>query len=339
MNINLLILLVAAVAILAVVAILLVARSRTKPTPRPTATPTAAEAPQRGLKMQLSKTRSAIGGRLGALLRTETLDDAFWEALEETLIAADVGVTTSTATVEDVRAKKPSNGDEARQLLEESLIDQLSGRDRSLHLDGGPAVVLVVGVNGTGKTTSIAKIAGLLGQNGQTAVLGAADTFRAAADEQLRTWASRVGVEVVSGAVGSDPAAVAFDAYQSAKTSGTDVVLIDTAGRLHSKSNLMDELGKVARVLQREAGTIDEVLLVLDGTTGQNGIGQARSFATAVGVTGIVLTKLDGTSRGGVAIAVEQELDIPVKFIGVGEGLNDLVPFEPREFIEALLEP
>ena len=335
MDTNLLILLVAAVAVIAVIAIVVVARSRTKAPPKPAAV----EAPQRGLRTQLSRTRTAISGRLGALLRSDTLDDAFWDELEETLIAADVGVTTSTATVEEVRSQRPENGEEARRLLEGSLIGRLSGRDRSLHLDGEPAVMLVVGVNGTGKTTSIAKIAGLLGQNGQTAVLGAADTFRAAADEQLRTWAARVGVEVVSGATGSDPAAVAYDAYQTAKTEGADVVIVDTAGRLHSKSNLMDELGKVARVLQREAGTIAETLLVLDGTTGQNGIGQARSFADAVGVTGIVITKLDGTARGGVAIAVEQELDIPVKFIGVGEGVDDLVPFEPREFIEALLEP
>ncbi len=341
MDTNLLILLAAVVAVIAVIAIVVIARSRTKaaPKPKPQPKPKPVDTPQPGLRKQLSRTRTAIGGRLGALLRSETLDDAFWDELEETLIAADVGVSTSTATVEEVRAQRPADGEEARRLLEASLIGQLSGRDRSLHLEGEPAVMLVVGVNGTGKTTSIAKIAGLLGQNGQTAVLGAADTFRAAADEQLRTWAARVGVEVVSGATGSDPAAVAYDAYQTAKTDDADVVIVDTAGRLHSKSNLMDELGKVARVLQREAGTIGETLLVLDGTTGQNGIGQARSFADAVGVTGIVITKLDGTARGGVAIAVEQELDIPVKFIGVGEGVDDLVPFEPREFIEALLEP
>jgi fused signal recognition particle receptor len=332
---NLLILLVAVGAIAAVVAIVLLVRSRSKPSP-PRAS---VEAPQRGLRTQLSRTRSAINGRLGALLRTATLDDGFWDELEETLIAADVGVSTATATVDEVRSQRPTDGEHARRLLEESLIGQLSGRDRSLHLDGDPAVVLVVGVNGTGKTTSIAKIAGQLGRDGYTVVLGAADTFRAAADEQLRTWAERVGVEVVSGATGSDPAAVAYDAYQTAKTGGADVVIVDTAGRLHSKANLMDELGKVARVLQREAGSIGETLLVLDGTTGQNGIGQARSFASAVGVTGIVITKLDGTARGGVVIAVEQDLGIPVKYIGVGEGVDDLVPFEPREFIEALLEP
>jgi len=280
-----------------------------------------------------------MGDRLGGLLRSGTLDDAFWDELEDLLIAADVGVATSSTVVDDVRTQRPEDGDAARRMLEEALIGQLSGRDRSLHLEGSPAVILVVGVNGTGKTTSIAKMAGLLGESGTTAVLGAGDTFRAAADEQLRTWADRVGVEVISGAPGSDPAAVAYDAYRSAVETGADVVLVDTAGRLHSKSNLMDELKKVARVLRREAGAIGEVLLVLDATTGQNGIAQARSFTETVGVTGIVLTKLDGTARGGVAIAVERELDIPVKYIGVGEGLHDLVPFEPRAFVEALLEP
>ena len=335
MDTNLLIVLVAAIAIIVVVALVVFLRSRDRgPVSKPTV-----QAPERGLRSKLSRTRSAIGDRLGDLFGSDTLDDDFWNELEEALIAADVGVSTASAAVDDVRKKHPDDGDEARRLLEEALISQMSGRDRSLHLEGKPAVVLVVGVNGTGKTTSIAKIAGLLGEGGRTTILGAADTFRAAADEQLRTWAERVGVEVVSGEPGSDPAAVAYDAYRRAAESDTDVVLVDTAGRLHSKTNLMDELGKVARVLRREAGEIGEVLLVLDGTTGQNGIEQARSFTAAVGVTGIVLTKLDGTARGGVAIAVEQELDVPVKYIGVGEGLHDLVPFEPRAFIEALLEP
>ena len=326
---------VVAIAIIAIVAFVIIKRSREMGL-----SPTSAVAtPERGLRSKLSRTRSAIGGRLGDLFGSDTLDETFWSELEDALIAADVGVATAATAVDDVRRQRPDDGDAARRLLEESLIGQMSGRDRSLHLEGKPAVILVVGVNGTGKTTSIAKIAGLLGEDGRTAVLGAADTFRAAADEQLRTWAERVGVDVVSGASGSDPAAVAYDAYQTAADAGIDVVLVDTAGRLHSKTNLMDELGKVARVLRREAGKIGEVLLVLDGTTGQNGIGQARSFTEAVGVTGIVLTKLDGTSRGGVAIAVEQELDVPVKYIGVGEGLHDLVPFEPRAFIEALLEP
>ena len=335
MNTNLLMLLVVALVVIVIIAFVVILRQRDKEV----VVPPGAEAPDRRLRSKLSRTRSAIGGRLGELFGSGTLDDEFWTELEEVLIAADVGVSTASAVVGDVRKQHPGDGDEARRLLEEALIGEMSGRDRSLHLEGKPAVILVVGVNGTGKTTSIAKIAGLLGAGGQTAILGAADTFRAAADEQLRTWAERVGVEVVSGEPGSDPAAVAFDAYRRAVDSDADVVLVDTAGRLHSKTNLMDELGKVARVLRREAGDIGEILLVLDGTTGQNGIGQARSFAEAVGVTGIVLTKLDGTARGGVAIAVEQELDVPVKYIGVGEGLHDLVPFEPRAFIEALLEP
>jgi len=332
---NLLIVLVVAIAVVALVALVVILRSRDEGS----VAPPSVDAPELGLRSKLSRTRSAISGRLGDLFGSDTLDDGFWNELEEALIAADVGVSTASTVVNDVRKQHPDDGDEARRLLEEALIGRMSGRDRSLHLDAKPAVILVVGVNGTGKTTSIAKIAGLLGESGQTAVLGAADTFRAAADEQLRAWAERVGVEVVSGAPGSDPAAVAYDAYRQAADSGADVVLVDTAGRLHSKTNLMDELGKVARVLRREAGEIGEVLLVLDGTTGQNGIGQARSFTESVGVTGIVLTKLDGTARGGVAIAVEKELDVPVKYIGVGEGLHDLVPFEPRAFIEALLEP
>ena len=335
MDTSIWIVLVAAIAIIAVAAFVVVNRSHDR---GPSSSP-GVEAPERGLRTKLVRTRSAIGGRLSDLFGSSTLDEHFWSELEEALIAADVGVSTASTVVNDVRSQHPDDGDAARRLLEESLIGQLSGRDRSLHLEGKPAVVLVVGVNGTGKTTSIAKIAGLLGEDGRTAVLGSADTFRAAADEQLRTWAERVGVQVVSGAPGSDPAAVAYDAYRTAADSGADVVLIDTAGRLHSKTNLMDELAKVARVLRREAGEIGEVLLVLDGTTGQNGISQARSFAASVGVTGIILTKLDGTARGGVAIAVEQELDVPVKYIGVGEGIHDLVPFEPTTFIEALLEP
>ncbi|MEN8114249.1 MAG: signal recognition particle-docking protein FtsY [Actinomycetota bacterium] len=334
MDTYLLILLVVIVLTIGALVVLTRAKRATKPAPL---TPVAA--PERGLRAKLSRTRTAIGAGLGKLFGSDTLDESFWDELEEALIAADVGVTTSAAVVDEVRSRRPSDGEEARRLLEEALIGQLSGRDRTLHLDGTPAVVLVVGVNGTGKTTSIAKIAGLLGEDGKTTVLGAADTFRAAADEQLRAWAERVGVDVVSGSAGADPASVAYDAYREAVDTESDVVIVDTAGRLHSKTNLMNELGKVARVLRREAGSIGEVLLVLDGTTGQNGIGQAHSFTEAVGVTGIVLTKLDGTARGGVAIAVEKELDIPVKYIGVGEGLHDLVPFDPRAFVEALLEP
>jgi fused signal recognition particle receptor len=266
------------------------------------------------------------------------MDTAFWEGLEEALIAADVGVAASTEVVKRVRDDEPADTAEARRALRTELIELLDRNGRDLSLDGLPAVVIVVGVNGTGKTTSIAKLAGHLKSIGLEPLLGAADTFRAAADQQLRTWADRVGVEVVGGQAGADPASVAFDAYQAARARGRDVVIVDTAGRLHSKTNLMDELGKVVRVVAREAGRIDEVLLVLDATTGQNGIAQVRQFTEAVGVTGIVLTKLDGTARGGVAIAVERELGVPVKFIGIGEGLADLIPFEPEAFIDALLE-
>lgn len=296
------------------------------------------EVPQ-DLRVKLGRTRSALGGRLGTLLARGGLDDGFWDGMEEALIAADLGVGTAAAVIEDTRNQRPNDGPAARAALEDSLIGVMADKDRSLHLVGTPAVVLVVGVNGTGKTTSIAKLAGRLRGEGTSVVLAAADTYRAAADEQLRTWADRVGVDVVTGETGSDPAAVAFEAYRTAVADGHDAVLVDTAGRLHSKTNLMEELAKVARVMEREAGEIGEVLLVIDGTTGQNAIAQAEAFTDAVGVTGIVMTKLDGTARGGIAVAVEQDLGIPVKFIGVGEGVDDLIPFDPAQFVEALLEP
>jgi fused signal recognition particle receptor len=312
----------------------------------PTASTTAPPAPSRrvpeappaaGLRARLDKTRRAVGGRLGALIGRGTIDDEFWSDLEDTLVAADVGVAAATDVIAAVRTGSPQDGDEARSALQGELVKLFAGRDRDLHRDHRPAVVLVVGVNGGGKTTSIAKLAAQLRGDGAAVILGAADTFRAAADQQLRTWADRVGVELVGGQQGADPASVAFDAYQAAKARGADVVIVDTAGRLQNKANLMDELGKVARVLRREAGDLDEVLLVLDGTTGQNAIAQARSFTEAVWVTGIVITKLDGTAKGGVAVAVERELGIPVKYIGVGEGIEDLVPFDPEAFVDALL--
>lgn len=236
-----------------------------------------------------------------------------------------------------MRAAAPEGVEEAKKALHDELLATLSGKDRDLHLSGSPAVMVVVGVNGVGKTTSIAKLAARLESDGSSALLGAADTFRAAADAQLRTWADRVGVEIVGGQSGADPAAVAFDSYQAARSRSRDVLIVDTAGRLHSKHNLMQELGKIVRVLEREAGSVDEVLLVLDATTGQNGMAQIKQFTDVVGVTGIVLTKLDGTAKGGIAVAIEQDYGVPVKFIGVGEGVEDLIPFEPTEFIDALL--
>lgn len=304
----------------------------TSQTPRPT-TPSK----EKGLRDRLSRSRSALTASLGGLFGASSIDDSVWDDLEDALVAADVGPAPASEIVAGVRARKPTTGDEARVALEQELESVLDRSDRALNLSSHPSVVVVVGVNGTGKTTSIAKIAKHLVDDGRSVVLGAADTFRAAADTQLRTWGDRVGVPVVSGDQGSDPASVAYDAYARASNGGADVVIIDTAGRLHSQSNLMDELRKVIRVLDREAGTIDEVLLVLDGTVGQNGIAQAHAFTDAVGVTGIVLTKLDGTARGGVAIAVERDLDIPVKLIGVGERMDDLIPFEPVAFVEALV--
>jgi len=277
---------------------------------------------------------------LGAALRRvwgAGPDDTTWERLEETLLAADVGVSATERVIAGVRSEGPTSFEEARDALAARLRAEMAGRDRGLHLDGSPATVLVVGVNGTGKTTTIAKLAKRLGDQGKTVVLAAADTFRAAAGEQLETWADRVGVPVVTGQQGGDPAAVAHDAVASARARGADVVLLDSAGRLHARKDLMAELAKIHRVAGGERG-VDEVLLVIDATSGQNVLSQVRVFAEAVPVSGLVLTKLDGTARGGIVVAVEQELDVPVKLIGVGEGLDDLVPFEPDRFVSSLLE-
>lgn len=332
------IILIALAAVLVLAALII--RFRRPPVagvPAPTVPAPSAPALKPSLPARLARTREALGGRLRGLF-AGSMDAAFWEGLEEALIAADVGVTASTEVVGRVRESQPADAGTARRALRDELLAVLDCEGRGLALAGHPAVVIVVGVNGTGKTTSIAKLAGLMKSLGKEPLLGAADTFRAAADQQLRTWAERVGVEVVGGQAGADPASVAYDAYQAARARGRDVVIIDTAGRLHSKTNLMDELSKVVRVVRREADHIDEVLLVLDATTGQNGIAQVRQFTRAVGVTGIILTKLDGTARGGVAIAVERELGMPVKFIGIGEGMDDLIPFEPEAFVDALLE-
>jgi len=297
------------------------------------------------LRARLSRSQTTLGRGLFALLSRDTLDEDTWEEVEDTLLGADMGVAATTELVGRLRTKVRVDGvrtiSELRPLLREELITSI-GRDadRTLktmpHADGGPAVVLVVGVNGTGKTTTCGKLARVLVADGRSVVLGAADTFRAAAADQLQTWGERVGAETVRGPEGGDPASVAFEAVAHGKAKAVDTVLIDTAGRLHTKTGLMDELGKVKRVVEKH-GPVDETLLVLDATTGQNGVVQARVFTEAVEVTGIVLTKLDGTAKGGIVIAVQRELGIPVKLIGLGEGPDDLAPFEPEAFADALL--
>ena len=296
------------------------------------------------LRARLSQSQTTLGRGLFALLSRDTLDDATWEEVEDTLLTSDMGVTATTELVTRlkmmVRVDGVRTAGELRGLLREELVTLL-GRDldRSLrtlpHADR-PAVVLVVGVNGTGKTTTCGKLARVLVADGRSVVLGAADTFRAAAADQLETWGSRVGAETVRGPEGGDPASIAFDAVKRGIEVKADTVLIDTAGRLHTKTGLMDELGKVKRVVEKH-GAVDETLLVLDATTGQNGVVQARMFTELVEVTGIVLTKLDGTAKGGIVVAVQRELGIPVKLIGLGEGPDDLAPFEPEAFADALL--
>lgn len=294
-----------------------------------------------GVVFLLLRTRHSLGSTKSrwTVLSGDTLPESAWTDLEDALISADVGPSLARDIVQSVRSAGPVNGNEARDALVSELVSVLGDGDRSLHVDGSPGVVVVVGVNGSGKTTTIAKLAHRLSSEGMSVVLGAADTFRAAADAQLSEWGARVGVPVVTGKRGSDPAAVAYESVVRARSDRRDVVIVDTAGRLHTQKNLMEELVKVVRVLTREAGKISEILLVLDGTTGQNGIVQAKVFAETVAVTGIVITKLDGTSRGGIVIAVEHELGIPVKFVGSGENMDDLAPFVPRDFAESLLVP
>ncbi|MEZ0494278.1 signal recognition particle-docking protein FtsY [Kineococcus sp. TBRC 1896] len=297
------------------------------------------------LRERLARSNSALGQGLLALLSRDTLDEATWEEVEDTLLLADLGVDPTTRIVEALRERVKVLGtrDPAhlRELLREELLTAVGpATDRSLATQRRgerPAVVMVVGVNGTGKTTTVGKLARLLVAQDKDVVLGAADTFRAAAAEQLATWGDRVGVPTVrSDRDGADPAAVAFDAVRQGTEAEVDVVLIDTAGRLQNKVGLMDELGKVKRVVERH-GPVDEVLLVLDATTGQNGLRQAAVFSEAVDVTGIVLTKLDGTAKGGIVVAVQQSLGVPVKLVGLGEGADDLAPFEPEAFVDALL--
>ena len=321
------------------------------PSPAPEAAPTPeveAIAPPEGrlerLRGRLARSQNALGRSLLGLLGGGDLDEASWEEVEDTLLIADLGPTVTTSVVTQLRSRLASKDvrtdADAREVLREVLIAELQpGLDRSVRAlphDDHPSVLLVVGVNGTGKTTTVGKLARVLVADGRRVVLGAADTFRAAAADQLETWASRVGAEVVRGAEGADPASVAFDAVDKGIAVGADVVVIDTAGRLHTKTGLMDELGKVKRVVMRRAA-VDEVLLVLDATIGQNGLAQARVFAEVVDITGAVLTKLDGTAKGGIVFRVQQELGVPVKLVGLGEGPDDLAPFEPAAFVDALL--
>ncbi|TFV68598.1 signal recognition particle-docking protein FtsY [Blastococcus sp. CT_GayMR20] len=296
------------------------------------------------LRSRLARSQSSLGRGLLTVLAREKLTEADWEEVEELLLAADVGVAATTQIVERLRTKSmvlaTASGAQLRELLIEELTAVLGpDLDRSLHLDrhdGLPGVGLVVGVNGAGKTTTVGKLARVLVGDGKSVVLGAADTFRAAAADQLETWGERVGVLTVRGREGGDPASVAFEAVRTGMEAEVDTVVIDTAGRLHTKAGLMDELGKVKRVVEKLA-PVTEVLLVLDATTGQNGVVQARVFTEAVDVTGIVLTKLDGTAKGGIVVSVQRELGIPVKLIGLGEGADDLAPFEPRAFAEGLV--
>jgi fused signal recognition particle receptor len=314
----------------------------------PTAPDVGAIAPPEGrlerLRGRLAKSQNALGRSMLGLLGGGDLDEDSWEAVEDTLLIADLGPVVTESVVSALRERLASGRvrteTDARTVLREVLISELHpDLDRSVKAlphDDHPSVLLVVGVNGTGKTTTVGKLARVLVADGRRVVLGAADTFRAAATDQLQTWASRVGAHVVSGAEGADPASVAFDAVDKGIDSGADVVLIDTAGRLHTKTGLMDELGKVKRVVSRRAA-VDEVLLVLDATIGQNGLAQARVFADVVDITGVVLTKLDGTAKGGIVFRVQQELGVPVKLVGLGEGPDDLAPFEPAAFVDALL--
>lgn len=300
------------------------------------------------LRGRLSKSRSALGQSLLGLLGAGDLDEDSWQDIEDTLLVADLGAETTTEVVETLRTELSARGvrsaEQAKVLLRDVLIGALRPEfERAVkvlphEVDGvkQPGVVLIAGVNGTGKTTTTGKLARVLIAQGHQVVLGAADTFRAAAADQLQTWSERVGAAVVRGSEGADPASVAYDAVQRGRSGSSDAVLVDTAGRLHTKTGLMDELGKVKRVVEKQSA-VDEVLLVLDATTGQNGLAQARVFSEVIDVTGIVLTKLDGTAKGGIVFQVQRELGVPVKLVGLGEGPDDLAPFEPEAFVDALL--
>ncbi|MFD0691248.1 signal recognition particle-docking protein FtsY [Actinomadura fibrosa] len=296
------------------------------------------------LRARLARSQNAFGKTLLGLLSRDTLDDDAWEEIEDTLITADMGASVARQVTDDLRTRVQVLGtrtpEEVRALLKDELVKQIGpDLDRSVKAaphGNRPAVLMVVGVNGTGKTTTCGKLARVLVGDGHTVLLGAADTFRAAAADQLETWGNRVGAQVVRKGEGADPASVAFDAVKQGIDTKVDVVIVDTAGRLHTKTGLMDELGKVKRVVEKQAA-VDEVLLVLDATTGQNGMQQARVFAEVVNVTGVVLTKLDGTAKGGIVVQVQRELGVPVKLVGLGEGPDDLAPFEPEAFVDAIL--
>ena len=291
------------------------------------------------IKQGLSKTAASISSVFTGF---SEIDDDFYDELEESLILADLGVDTTTKAMDALRERVRQNHlkstEEARTALRDVLCEMVSVGDTTLNLSTKPSVVLVIGVNGVGKTTTIGKIAHQLKGQGKKVLLCAADTFRAAAADQLEIWAGRAGVDIIRQDEGADPASVVYDAIAAAKARGTDVILCDTAGRLHNKQNLMNELGKISRILDRELpDAAKEVLLVLDGTTGQNGLLQAKQFQEIAGVTGMALTKLDGTAKGGIVVAVADALQIPVKYVGVGEQMDDLMPFNPREFAEALV--
>jgi fused signal recognition particle receptor len=317
--------------------------------PPPAALPLEKPPPSAGrmvrLRSRLARSQTAFGSALLSLLSSGKVDEETWEEIEEILISADMGAGPATYLVDRLRTEVKVAGTtdltRVRDLLKADLLEQVGpDMDRTVHASphgDRPAVLLVVGVNGTGKTTTCGKLARVLIGDGHTVVLGAADTFRAAAADQLQTWAERVGAAVVrADREGADPASVAFESVSAGTASGVDAVIVDTAGRLHTKTGLMDELGKIKRVISKH-GTVDEVLLVLDATTGQNGLRQARVFAEVVDITGIVLTKLDGTAKGGIVIAVQRELGVPVKLVGLGEGPDDLAPFDPETFVDALV--
>ena len=295
------------------------------------------------IKQGLSKTRQNLGATLSSVFSGSELDDDFYDELEESLILADMGVQTTGEAVERLRKaakeQRIKTAEEAREVLKDILTDMLTVGDLELNVATTPSVVLVIGVNGVGKTTTIGKLAAKYQNEGKKVLLVAADTFRAAAADQLEIWAGRSGADIVRQNEGADPASVVFDGIRAAKARNADIILIDTAGRLHNKQNLMNELNKISRIVERELPeAAREVLLVLDGTTGQNGLIQAKQFKEIAGVTAIALTKLDGTAKGGIVVAVAHSLQIPVKFVGVGEQVDDLMGFQPKEFVEALLQ-